>query len=452
MGMLWRRFNFDARAVGAGLVGLPPLTLGARVAFLGDSIFQQNHISNIGSGTNRISSRTTGEIAQAQALSPRFRIDTWPYLADARSSRYFRGANHGVNGATTDGALARVPEVIAMQPHVCVVCIGTNNLLVSTAYSDIVQICALLRAARIRVVLCTVRPWSASRSGDSADLRAAFGPMNAKIRSLCAAAGYTLCDLAAAYGAPGDFVYSDDAYFGDGLHPLVSGATTCGAPAIRQTLDSLIPEGNIFLRDLWTLPNLMVNGGILTGTAGGVTAPATGQSPTGMRITPSGTFNSTVTSAVEANADTGGQSWVITVTPGGTQVSEQILLQPTVNNVAADLAGKWVRSFVEIETDGWANWNGFQLQNTQNPTAANGDAFGLAPTAFTAKDKAAPWSGKKWIATPAVQFGSDATAVSPALRIYFSPNGASGVGVLRVRRWWCGVVDDPRPLWNVAVA
>ncbi len=119
----------------------------------------------------------------------------WPGLL-ARSDV----TNHGVPGDTIRGAIARVPEVLALRPEVVVVMLGINDLLMGRSVDD----CAadhveLVRqlAPRTRVIVQTVMPVRDLPVG-----RNAIAVLNEKLAAMCATHGCELVEVGAAVTGP----------------------------------------------------------------------------------------------------------------------------------------------------------------------------------------------------------------------------------------------------------
>lgn len=88
---------------------------------------------------------------------------SWPNMVCALSTQRFNFmGNGGVAGDNSTQILARVPAVIALGPQVVTVLAGTNDLSQGVDFSvwsaNIDAIATQLRAAGIRVVLCTIPP------------------------------------------------------------------------------------------------------------------------------------------------------------------------------------------------------------------------------------------------------------------------------------------------------
>jgi len=425
------------------------IALGSKLGFIGDSILNYNHVS--ANGVNQIRSLSRGELTYAKMRSPRWRDDTWHDDADA-NGRFFTGANHGVSGDTTTGVLARLNALIAMAPAIAVVAIGTNNLSpTATAISEIQQICEQLLAANIKVLLCTVRPWSTAKSGDNAGSRANRVTVNNGIRAYAATKNTNslrLCDLDLVYDPDNDG-YGPVSWFVDGLHPIDLGASNAGA-YIQAVLNDWFETGNWLTANFWDSGNLQTNP-TLTGAGGGMGAGVTGVVPTSWRVQRGGTVASTCVASVEANVDTGGQSAVLDITPVGSAISERFEFQigsvGQVNTMALD--GQWAMAWAELEYDDKTWWGCPQLQlfhGSDGTQFASGGYNSLSPINM------APVNGKLWVSTPPILMPAGITSYKFILQMRF--NAADGVaagngpGRVKVRRGWAGAISNPKSVWN----
>lgn len=436
------------------------LPLGARVAMIGDSIVQAAAASS-GADGKSLYNVDKGELVLAQALLPAFRCEVWNDPADARAGRHHGGALQGISGQEAwqmDDRFAA--DVLSLRPHAVVIAGGTNNLTSASAPRTVIaslrSMCEKALAAGARPVLTTIRPWASatptggSVSGNTATKREAFGPLNAAIRAYAASTGgaVALCDLAAAYGAPGDFAYAPVDYFSDGLHPVQKGAWA-GAKALRDTLAGLIEPGH------WFAAAHPRPAGILTeaqahlsgGTGGGKAGAVTGTVPSGLNLW-SGAASPSVAALLD-NPATGGKSLALTVTAQGTANAETWPITLASNpNGAGALPDAHVMAWAEVEFDAWPAWAGAYLTLTQVPSVGR-QAVAHKPIGNGTPHAAEP--RRLLLATPPLRLDATATAVAPQIVVGARPNGATGTsGTVTVHRWWVGVVPDPRTVWTAA--
>lgn len=431
---------------------LPPV--GARVAWIGDSITQFNHQN--GSATNAsLTTQQKGEIVTAQTLDPRFRCDIWIAPDDHATGRFMGGANHGVTGDTVStpgptgspsGMLGRLNgEILPLRPDICIVAGGTNDVTASNNLSGLQSICATLLSNGIKPVLCTVRPYSVGNVQSAAN-QTAWTNLNAGIRAYAAATpSITLCDLAAAYGVPGAFASVPANYFAvDGLHPSPFGAMF-GAQAIQVTLAKLIQPGNWFLTNFWNAGTNLLTPSQATlsgGTTGGVAYSTKGQLATGYTCYANNVSSSAV--SLLPNSQTAGHSQQFIVTPGGTASLESF---PFSLNVAVPApAGSYVFGLAEVEFDGWGFWGGATFSFNELPSSANQIAranLGSAPYPNY------PLAGRRWLATPPLKLDANGTGVGAVqVSVFVCPNGASGTGTYKVHRMGVFPIPDPHTVWN----
>lgn len=432
-----------------------PVATGARVGFIGDSIMQFNHAN--GSPTTGVESLTTssrGELVQALMSDPRFHMEVWHDTTvntppDA-NARYFKGANNGWAGEASDTAQARfAADVLARNPDVTVIAIGTNNLTASnTVAADVLDMADQAIAAGKTPVVCTVRPWAASVTTKDSQIPY-FQATNAAIRAGVAARPKAiLCDLAAAYGTPDAFSHAPADYFADGLHPAPKGAALGGA-AMSAALALAIQPGN-WLRDLLNsganlLPSSIAN--MSGGTAGvkGGTATQTGSLATG--FTSVSNTASGAAFSLEDNAETGGKSQVITITPGGTGTNDTFTPRVATNvttGAGSFATGDYLIGIAEVEHDDWPSWAGARLVVSQTGGTANAGTGSAGISGYPRQ----PVAGRQWLLTPPLLLVSGVTSAGFSFGIPVIANGATGTGTMKIHRMGLFKVADPRIAWN----
>ena len=430
------------------------LPVGARVAWIGDSIMQMNHQN--GSPTNSsLTTQQKGEIVTAQMLDPRFRCDVWVAPDDHTTGRFMGGANHGVTGDTVStpgpsyspsGMLGRLnAEILPLRPDICIVAGGTNDISAINNLSGLQSICATLLSNGIKPVLCTIRPYGVGNVQSTTN-QTAWTNLNAGIRAYAAATpAVTLCDLAAAYGVPGAFANVPANYFAvDGLHPSPFGAMF-GAQAIQAALAKLIQPGNWLLTTFWNAgTNLLTptQATLSGGTTGGIAYTTKGQLATGYTCYANNTSSSIV--SLVSNPQTTGQSQQFIVTPGGTAAAESFPF--TLNMAVPASASNYVFALAEVEFDAWGYWGGASLAFNELPSSANQIAranLGSAPFPNY------PLAGRRWISTPPLKLDANATGVGAfQVSVVVCPNGASGSGTFKVHRMGIFPIPDPHIVWN----
>jgi lysophospholipase L1-like esterase len=174
---------------------------------------------------------------------------TWPSLLARATGIDVR--NHGVNGDTTGGMLARfAADVVGEDPHGILVMGGFNDLALGAGLGVVkANLFALVQqcfAARIRPVLgipIPVREPVTFRMLGSVDPARAIGPYEELIpwlRELGSDFSLPCADFRSAFlrraGAGGDGL---DALYSDGLHPSEAGHVVMAEEAVRV----LRPDG-----------------------------------------------------------------------------------------------------------------------------------------------------------------------------------------------------------------
>lgn len=181
------------------------------------------------------------------------------FLGDAYARPFL---NFGVSGDTTTTAAARIGDVVAAAPDVCLVMIGTNDVAsggpsAATIITQIRTIYTALKLAGVSIIATPIPP----RTGLDAEREAIRNQVNAWIRET--AGTYlidTLVDLETLFGAGGT---PRPGYSDDGVHPTPLGALIIGrafAAALQPQFSPPPP-----------LPNgasLLTASGALLGAAG----------------------------------------------------------------------------------------------------------------------------------------------------------------------------------------
>lgn len=189
----------------------------------------------------------------------------WPQMACALSDQRlnFRG-NAGVTGETSTQIRARISSALAFSPSVVTILAGTNNITASgsdlapafaTFKDDIRAICAALRAAGVRVVLCTIPPRSGAMY--TSTRLATTMKWNSWLREYARngaefpadRGGFELVDFFALLADPTNGQYKSGYDSGDGLHPsqvahlamaqlVASKVSTYSYAPIKATIDA----------------------------------------------------------------------------------------------------------------------------------------------------------------------------------------------------------------------
>ena len=441
--------------------GVALLPAGARIAFIGDSIAQQNYFgaaSGAASAGKTLIGVECGELNWAYAVDPRFNMDSWPDITDTRGTtsflRYMQGANQGVSGESTTQMLARISEVTSKNADIVIINGGVNDnngantIPLSTTKSNIAAMVSATLAANKKVILGTPRP----------ELRAAYIVDGADLWSW-AQTNYSGNPNVALWGAypilAADGPVANDFRDSD-LHPGAYGvmATALGSDlsvpsnSLLGCIRQFVASGN-FVRDtLWARTSAGTNP-TLTGTAGALST-FTGQVPTSWGLVrTSGSF--TGVASVAANADTGGQSAVLTITPSGAGTAEEWRFQlgSALSGAAATaLQDKWMTLIAEVEHDGNPIFGAIRAELTCNDTNYSGRMMSLGNSTSNAGSRKLRGAVRYWLQTAAFQMPSTLTSVQTALYgLVQSANGASP-GVAKIHRVRLVELGDPRTAWG----
>ena len=202
----------EARAAISELVALKRLDYPS-VVILGTSITGMSTSGSTGFGTGTYY-RAYGYFTWAQVRA---------------NGHFFLLKNAGVAGEKTDQILARVASVIALNPDLCIVEGGANDVPAgytsAQTIANLTSIYTALRSAGIRVVVTTVTP--RVKSVDTAEHLATLNTINRFVRDYALDnKDVILCDwyqcLADADGK------STTTFTNDGTHPNVAGAWRMG--------------------------------------------------------------------------------------------------------------------------------------------------------------------------------------------------------------------------------
>lgn len=458
----------------------PPLTYGALVSILMNSIGQQNAqgVSRSGDATQGgVNSRATGELTQLLSIKPHFNGINWydQSKTTGGTNRLSNGSDNGINGQTSTQIAARVSDIVslhAVSGGVCVINMGTNNTQQkATILSDLASTVSTLRAASILAIVMTIRPNTLANESVSR-AKADIQSINTGIVSYVAGladSGVVLCDINKQYDRGDGYMDPLDTY-DRLLHPNECGAelgawgnnpTTPSPYSVAGALRKLIGDGDLYGDILTANANALTNP-TMTGSGGAVSGgTVNGFAPTNWRWENQSTVLSNVACSVITNPFYSGQSAVATITPSGTANFERANFRPSAFNVTiASLPGKWVRAFFEIETDG-APWmmacaaivsevdTGVVFQASQGfvPTTVPGGGnffSGLRPIAR-----------RRYLMSEPVLMGASATQVQPSLQLVWAPNGANQIGLggvatsaVKVHRAAVFTVPNPKTAWN----
>ncbi len=405
-----------------------------RIAALGDSIIQTDH-NPYGAATNMY-----GEFYWAQVLYPHFLFDVWRDDSVTAGLRYFEGLNQGYSGATSEEALDYVDKVLGMAPDVACVAIGVNDLGDGTApavtMANIETICERVTAAGIPVKLANIRPVAYTYGGlpeweEGGTYQLNRLALNDLIEAYAESTpGVELVDLSAAYGGnqPADIAN----LLRDGLHPFPQGAwkgAQAWLAAIKHNVKALPVNSPLYVADTNAVSN-----GLFTGT-GGEKYVVTGD------VADNWFAIGNAAAVAASKREDGAQVFVID--PGAGSDTEQLRIQPGDSNYPEYLPygpGNWLRAFCEIEISDWAGWQQFRLDGF----GGSGAGYGVEVDALRNLDFDGPQSFT--LITPPMIM-PDSEEALPTLRVFFDGNGA-GTGTIAIKKFWIGLVPDPRPLFG----
>ncbi len=458
---------------------------GVKLITVGDSIMQ--FAGRRDQTTNNIfGNDADGEINWAFMRRPGFRHVLW---VDPNASIVgfgvgqsgavpprFRGANFGIAGDWAANLRDnRMAEILNSGADIAVVNIGTNNGGIAGSQAHIAAIADIvsqIRARGIFVILGVMRPRN-FENGTS--INAAYKVRNDEISNWVRTQGASdvlIWDMEASVldpspdapllpGSPYPWALRDATH----LSPQGAHAT---AQSLADLLEDIIAPGTWFDSDPFT-GNLVTNGGLTGNTSTAVISPSvTGVGPTSWtarNTTTSGALVSAVAS-LEANAETGGQSWVLDITTqgggdagGGGSYTEVIAVRPTALNVASLglTSDQYVQFFAEIEVDAspqgvigkcqlviatnWAGpWGGVGNITYRGLGQESGSAL-ISPYPSEA------YSG--WIQTEPLLIGAN-TTLTPTMQFEGRRDLDTGLSLadrtcrVKIKRLVARVVEDPR--------
>lgn len=303
-----------------------PTKRGLFVALLGNSITRNNNWDGSAS-TTKFSSQ----------------LGYWTHAAVLTKKRFIcpPSNNFGVFGETTAQILARVNQVIAVAPDICVVEGGTNDLSsdidAATIVGNLVSIWTALTKAGISVVATTILPRSfnmtASRSRTLLQANNLIRRAAASMRNV-----YLWDSFQNLANQSGLLAECNSALYADDLHPNRTGAYWMGYD-LAQVLNSIFPQsvpcqyqcisgGDLYDATYAPNGNKLTNA-MLAGTGGtNVGAYATGSVATGYSVYRGSGTTITCVSSKGTATTVSGQSYatqILTVSsPGGGAATEEI--------------------------------------------------------------------------------------------------------------------------------
>ena len=280
--------------------------------------------ANVAAQVNTTGSATDGALKGIYTRASQIRGNGFMAFGDSISTAYLTGAggagygaawgamtcvlsnqrlnylgNAGVAGNTTTQMLARIQtDVLALNPQVVTVLGGTNDLTGSVAFAtwsgNIKTIAKTLRAAGIRVILCTIPP-----RGNTTYL-ATQVTWNRWLKAFAQANGYDLLDFFGLLVDPTTGMYKTGYDSGDNLHPSQS---------------AHIVMANYVIGQLTTAPYTPVRADTVTDAGNLIANPLlTAGSPVPTSFTTGGTTSADYTEGLVTDSDFLGKAWQVAYT------------------------------------------------------------------------------------------------------------------------------------------
>lgn len=452
---------------------------GAKLITIGDSILQFGN-NRVDGASNSFSNQGWGEITWAMFRSPQFRHVNYPDPNALNSAGgpvpHFRGANFGLASDWATHLVAdRMPEILNSGADIAVINIGTNKGTTDASAGPVItainSLVSQLRSRGIFMILGVIRPRNIQNATpfDPA-YKATRDAITAHIRTL-AAADVMIWDMIDEVLDPSPIapLLAGSPYpwsMRDGVHPQILGAYEMSKP-LNDLLSTIIAPGTWFDANPLTA-NLITNGSLTGSTSSAVVSPkVTGVGPTGWNAR-----NDTATNLVsavaslEANAETGGQTWVFDVTTqgdgdigGGGTFTEEIAVRPP----ALSIAGlglqptDFVQFYAEIEVEANAANVIGRVQmvvdtNTQGPWGGVGNLRYRGLGQGDASVQTSPYPSEAysgWIQTEPILVGSN-TSISPKLAFEGRRDVSAALSLsertcrVKLKRMILRTVEDPR--------
>lgn len=439
---------------------------GAKVTSVGDSIIQFANLAT----ASTIENQADGELAWARFRAPRFRHDIWydstNTSANDRMGTYgdttgtatgdilFSGANLGYAGDTATGILQRVTATKNTTADIILYSAGTNvgstDSTAAATEASIESAVDSFRAAGKTVILGTIRPRRVAVSPSGTQISPAsmdrIVEINDWIRANAERLGAVLWDpwddlRDTAYGVNDD-LYGTDAsgVTRDNVHLTPYGAWL-SSESLSTALNSVISSGTYFNTDP-TVSNILTNGSF-TGTGGTAQNGMTGTMPNNAFVSNSGGAGLPVTgtAAVEANADTGGQTIVLTATStgAGTANTFNTIRLSFTNPSTGFTSTDYVSAFFEVEVASSTVRPAFQATLGQSSTIS---ARGLGQVASAYNSQPYPTEDLNgWVATEPLLVGAR-TSLNPRLDIHIRTD-AVGTSTVKIKRAILRTISDP---------
>lgn len=342
----------------------------------------------------------------------------------------WQGSNYGVAGESMTGINPRMTDALKYAPDCVYLAGGTNDGADTSAAgtsiaNNYITKAQEARAAGVKYVVIRAIPpvagaqFSTARHQGRLAFLATVNAFAAANSDWCKVADIYTPNIQATGEAVAGYLQSD------GLHFAEYG-TFLNSVIVKAVFDSITAPGAANLPGNMSVNNQIANGGTLPG-AGGTKTGVTGSIPDGWNATLTGA--SVVVASKVANADTGGQSLQLDVTPAAGSGNDNAAISPIAN--LALTAGNWYQAWMEVEVT-----NGGRIAISHPGTDANGNTlFG--------SQAGIGYYAKQFLRTPPFK----ATGASkPTINLVIPQGGVAFVA--RVKRVFVIPVANPYVTWN----
>lgn len=394
-------------AVGRSIAGsapslYPQFPVGTKAAVLGDSLSARG-FEGASPGTNFATQTVLGGLEIANAIFPVLLMEQWPANTQTEDNGYIvkwtTGANRALSGSPSTVHAGRLAGVIAMGAKILYYSATINSRgLADNGQYIINNILVPARDAGLYLWVGGIRPVAQGAQFDDSGYRANRATINGTIKSWIEAQGPTIGIWVDhdAYADPTKTGYGPADLYEDGIHWNGKGAMLEGAYLAANVFSKNFAAGGNRLKAMLSAgPNLLPNGN-LSGTGGTAAFGVSGPVPAAWRVQQSGQNASSVVTSLESNADTGGQSLTLTVTPVVTTVqfvggiSGNTLTVSSVTSgtlaIGQKLSGPGIGDNAYLASGSGTNWQvsgpALTVASESNLTATrHREQFQISPTA-----------------------------------------------------------------------
>jgi lysophospholipase L1-like esterase len=423
-----------------------------------------------------MSSYARGEHFWAKVYDQRCRIETWfdandPYgrtVSQApKPGPGFNGSNQGLDGDhsvaefSVPGTLSRVPYVVARNPDIVLLHVGTNDInsgvRAETVISRLTQNLEAIRAGGKWAVISTIYPRSTSGHWAWPTGHAKWKrrlEVNSFIKGLKGKEGIVVFDpnpvLTDAHAASGEEEWLPG-FSNDGVHPDPRGAQPAGQ-MLAQVLAEMIAPGSIIETDPHK-SNLLPDA-LLSGAGGAKSAGVSGDVARNWSVSTTGA--STVSCAKET-ATGGVEKQVLTFTADPSAVTDPSKRSDVfaLSHVELTLGSAglktddWVQFGAFLEVSPWEGWISHSCQLSQR----QGREIEWVSVAGKPSNRATeimPTNGFAgwWFSDP-VRIVDAVDRIRPGFVVVEVLKGATGSGTIKISSPFIRKVADPRGDWNL---